>query len=134
MPEFNIAYMSVTSNDEILKSLSILKITMFSIIGIILVVGMGFVIWIARNNYRPIQQLKYLTKPYRIKINQKDYKDEIDLIKETIGYLSKQNERLEYEFEKNIPIKQNFLLNQLINGTIGDKEVFSQECINVGLL
>lgn len=133
MPEFNIAYMSVTSNDEILKSLSILKITMFSIIGIILVVGMGFVIWIARNNYRPIQQLKYLTKPYRIKINQKDYKDEIDLIKETIGYLSKQNERLEYEFEKNIPIKQNFLLNQLINGTIGDKEVFSQECMNVGL-
>lgn len=133
MPEFNTAYMSITSNDEVLKSLSTLKITIFSIMGMILVVGTGLVIWIAKNNYRPIQQLKYLTNPYRIKLNQGNYKDEMGLIKETIGYLSKQNERLEYEFEKNIPIKQNFLLNQLINGTIGDKEVFYQECMNVGI-
>ena len=38
-----------------------------------------------------------------------------------------------YEIEKNTQIKQKYLLNQLINGIIGNKEVFYQECIDIGI-
>lgn len=133
IPSLRIVYLAITSNQQIFKELVDIKNIIVIIGCVVMAIGLIVVQWIARNNYRPIEQLKKLSTKCKLPQGEIDYHNEIEYIKQTIISLNKENERLTYEFEKNIPVKQNFLLNKLINGTVGEKKFFERECLEVNL-
>ena len=128
----NLIYLSFTSNQTLFNKVTNIQKTMLITILMTLIIG-GFVVFLLlRTNYKPIKDLQTLSSSINTK-KSNPTKNELDLIRNTIVELSQRNNELEYELEQNILIRQNFLLNQLINGTIGHLENFLLESEKVQL-
>ncbi len=125
-------YISITSTKEIFKKVTAIQRFMLFILLFTLITGIIIIYLLLKLNYKPIKQLKNLSTEVNSS-NQILGSNEIDIIKNALTFLNKRNTELEYELEQNIPIRQNFMLNQLINGNLGDVDTFIKECDEVNL-
>ncbi len=132
----NSYFLSVTSSRTLYNELS--NVSQLLLLSIILAFILGSIAihFLLKINYKPIKHLKELSKKLHIESsNDNDYNEynEFDLIENTIHFLTEKNTELEYEMRKNIPLMQNFMLNELIDGTVSDKNRFITEALEIGL-
>ena len=106
----NLILLSTISQEEVFKSLHILLHTMFGSILVAFIFSLICSYYMAKHNYAPIEEMCYSLITLK-----KGYRD------------------LEDEMNKNIPIRQYFLLNQLVNGNITNIPDFTQSCIELGI-
>lgn len=132
LSKYNLIYLSITANQTLFNKVTTVQKRMLMTIFITLIIG-GFIIFLLlKANYKPIKDLKTLSN--HVNKQKKDLsKNELDLIRTTIVELSQRNNELELELEQNLLIRQNFLLNQLINGNITNTENFHRESQQVHL-
>lgn len=106
----NLILLSTISHEEVFKPLHILLYIMFGSILVAFIFSLICSYYMAKHNYAPVEEMSYSLTTLK-----KGYRD------------------LEDEMHKNIPIRQYFLLNQLVNGNITNILDFTQNCRELGV-
>lgn len=129
----NLYFLSIKSSKNLLIKLDNVKILLILAILLTFIIGIIIIRFLLKTNYKPISQLNDLSKKmYKDNTSNEAY-NEIEYIKSTLTYLNERNSELEYQFYENLPIRQNFQLNKLINGEIHESKDFLIECEDVNL-
>lgn len=129
---FDLIYISITSVTDAFKQLTNVQALLFTSIIIAIIIGITAIYMLIKINYKPIESLKNLSKSLG-EVAEDGSVNEFDYIENTITTLNKKNSKLQIELLESLPIKQNFLLNLLINGNISDESVFLAECESINL-
>ncbi|GAB6167883.1 hypothetical protein JCM1393_03430 [Clostridium carnis] len=130
---YNLYFISIKSSNILFKELRDVRFLLFISIFITFTLGTLIIYFLLKVNYKPILQLKDISKKmYKDTYNNEGY-NEVEYIKSTLNYLNDRNTELEYQFYENIPIRQNFLLNKLINGEVFEETDFSSKCKEINL-
>lgn len=133
IPNSNLYFLSIKSSKDLLLKLNSVKFLLLLAILITFLIATIIIRFLLNATYKPISQLNDLSKKmYKDNSNNEDY-NEIEYIKSTLTYLNERNSELEYQFYENLPIRQNFQLNKLINGEIHESKEFLLECEDVNL-
>lgn len=131
---YNLYFLSIYSSDILFKELSNVRFILFISIFIALIIGLLIIYFLLQVNYKPILQLKDISKKMYKDNNINNTYNEVEYIKSTLLYLNDRNTELEYQLLENLPIRQNFLLNKLINGEVFDDSDFLIKCKEINLL
>lgn len=130
---FDIMYISITPSKTVFRDLLNVRNIMFVTIFIAFIFGIILIYILLKINYKPIYKLNVLSKNIKHPNKTNSYFNEIDLIENTLLSLKYRNNELENELIKNLPLKQNFILNELINGNIKNTNEFSKKCTEAKL-
>ena len=123
----------MNSNDVLFKDLNNVRFILFIAIFITFLLGLIIIYFLLQANYKPILQLKNISKKM-YKDNNDNYSyNEVEYIKSTLIYLNDRNTELEYKLYENLPIRQSFLLNKLINGEVFEEKEFLLNCNEINL-
>ncbi|MPQ44927.1 AraC family transcriptional regulator, partial [Clostridium tarantellae] len=134
IPSMNLYFLSIKPLNYLFKELSNVSYLLLLSTLLAFFLGSIAIYFFTKINYKPIKQLKNFSEKLHIK-NKEDISsyNEIELIKNTLHYLNERNMELEYTVSKSLPINQNFMLNELINGNISNNEKFLNNCKEMGL-
>jgi AraC-like DNA-binding protein len=112
-----IVYVSIIETKALFSKFIIAQRKIYLGIILALLIGSFIIYFIMKLTYIPVLKLKKLASSIN---NKKSFmeNDEFELIKSTLNYFFERNNELENELQNNLPVKQYYLLNQLINGSI----------------
>lgn len=106
----NLILLSTISHYEIFRPLHILLWIMFISIAAAFILSLVCSYYMAKHNYAPLEEATY-----------------------SLTLLTRDYDKLQDEVNKNIPIRQYFLLNQLVNGNITNIPDFTGNCKELGI-
>lgn len=133
LQSYNLYFLYINSNDVLFKDLKNVRFILFIAIFITFSLGLITIYFLLQVNYKPILQLKNISKKM-YKDNNDNYSyNEVEYIKSTLNYLNDRNTELEYKLYENLPIRQNFLLYKLINGEVFEEKEFLLKCNEINL-
>lgn len=128
---FGWKYVSLIPVKYVMRNVAKAKFIYFIGLAVVFILGIILILLFMRVNYRPIRQLISYIK--RTLNKDEEYLNEIELVRETIAYLTSQNIKLKNNLNENLTALRDSLIFSLIKGQIKTIEEFNKYGKGIGI-
>lgn len=114
--DFDLTFVALTNVDQVFKELNQTNQFVLITVGIIMVVGIGLVLFIGRKQYKPIRQLEKMLKSKDTADDEVDNLGDLDRVEYHVSNFLKKNENLHQEILRQTPYAKEQVLRRLMMG------------------